>query len=836
MASGQPTPEDCAMQVLCLRVSGTVQGVGFRPFVYSLATAHGLSGFVRNSGGLVDIVLQGRSVAIDVFLAELKSKAPPLAVIDQIQVLPDAAEMLAEVLPGSAGCGQAAVPPAPGRFVILPSRQAASAYQMVPPDTATCADCCRELFDPGDRRYRYPFINCTNCGPRFTIIRSLPYDRPATTMAAFPMCPACKAEYDDPANRRFHAQPNACPDCGPSLTFVSSAPNSKSCDAAAGGAASNDAETGAAREAVTCLRAGKTIALKGLGGFHLACDATCNQAVDLLRQRKHREGKPLAVMFPSLAMLKEYCAVTPEEEKILTGSRRPIVLVRSLDEPGGLPLAAGVSPGLDVVGAMLPYTPVHHILLADFAGPLVMTSGNLSEEPICIDNEEALERLEGLCDGFLFHDRLIEARYDDSVVRVVGGVERVIRRARGYAPELLRLPLAAELPVLAFGAQLKNTFCFIDGERAFLSQHIGDLDNLETEEHFLAALDKYVALFKLEAKLVTCDMHPDYLSTRLAQNYARQHNLPLVAVQHHHAHIVSCMMEHGLTEPVIGVSFDGLGWGMDGTAWGGEFLVADLGNFTRAGCFRPVPMPGGELAIKQPWRMALGYLLAAEQPGAQPGCSDAMAARFNEAMVRQFGEQAVRIIRQQIERGINAPATSSCGRLFDAVSALAGICLEASYEGEAAVLLEVCARQHGECDEEAYSFMITERQQPSGAPEEASGSGQVDFYIEPASILAGVCGDLLKGEQPGKIAWKFHATVAEIALAACVRLRLQRQINRVCLGGGVFQNAILLEQATRLLVARGFEVFTPGRVPANDGGLSLGQAVVAASVSNVQST
>ncbi|MCL0102867.1 carbamoyltransferase HypF, partial [Dehalococcoidia bacterium] len=614
-------------------VQGVVQGVGFRPFIFRLAHEHGLAGWVRNTSGEVNIEVEGEEV--ERFLADLEAKAPPLARIEQVTTT---------------------IHPPKGytEFVIKDSLPQEGEYQLVSPDIATCRECQNEILSPDDRRYRYPFTNCTNCGPRFTIIEDIPYDRASTTMRHFVMCPDCQREYDDPLNRRFHAQPNACPRCGPHLTLVDNGGNPVICDDPI--AATAD-----------LFKQGRIVAIKGLGGFLLACDATNPQTVNLLRDRKRRPGKPFAVMVPTLREAKRHCVVSPEEEILLESSQCPIVL---LEWRGDSVVSPEVAPGIEYLGIVLPYTPLHHLLLREAGLPLVMTSGNLSEEPIARDNDEALRRLSGIADYFLLHNRDIYSRYDDSVYIVEEAKPRAVRRARGYAPYPICLPFKAS-QILACGAEEKNTFCLTRENHAFLSQHVGDMENEETLEQFEKTIDLYRRLFRIHPEVVAYDMHPDYLATKYALELAeRQPDLKLVPVQHHHAHVVSCLVENGAAEPVIGVAFDGTGYGTDGTIWGGEFLIADWSGFERMGHLEYVPMPGGAAAIKKPYRMALGYLFS-------------LGIAEGVPLLSRVDPTEVQLIRQQVERKINSPLTSSVGRLFDGVAALAGVRDEINYEAQA---------------------------------------------------------------------------------------------------------------------------------------------------------
>lgn len=772
---------------LHITVSGVVQGVGFRPFVYGLALDNRLKGFVRNAGGLVEIEVQGERVDLEQFLLKLKNEPPALACIESIEV------------------SESELAFSSNDFDILESSSSILPQQkFVPADSATCQDCLREVLDKGDRRYRYPFTNCTNCGPRFTIIKGLPYDRSATTMAEFAMCEACRREYNDPLDRRFHAQPNACPLCGPTLTFRSSVARDQ-------GVAGNEAALAATVEA---LRSGAIIAIKGLGGFHLCCDAQNDQAVAKLRKRKMRAAKPFAVMMPDVQSVRQYCLLSKEECDWLEDRSRPIVLLRTnlgTNSCANPSLSQNIAPHNNYLGVMLPYTPLHHILLRDFAAPLVATSGNMSEEPIAISNEEALTRLGQIADGFLLHDRNIESCYDDSVTRIFLSEKMILRRSRGLAPIPLNLPYKAEGCVLACGGQLKNTFCLVSGDKAYVSQHIGDLENLETYENFTRALANYQSLFALTPSLVAHDRHPDYLSTTFAEQYAKERHLPCLAVQHHHAHIVSCMVENGLRETVIGVAFDGLGYGEDETLWGGEFLLANYRAFERQYHFKAVPMPGGTLAIKEPWRMALSYIYS-EQSDEGLGASG--FAPVVEALVAKYGSKTIDLIKSQVAKGINAPLTSSCGRLFDALSALLGVCAQASYEGQAAIELEALAQESTVSDQflfdNTYPIVMSTAQ-----------------TIDPYCILLAAYRDFQAGTSASLVAAKFHATIAQTVLNVCQKIRQDKDIGKVCLSGGVFQNVVLLRMVKALLERANFQVYSQKQLPANDGGLSLGQATIA---------
>jgi hydrogenase maturation protein HypF len=748
-----------------ISVRGVVQGVGFRPFIYRLARGHNLKGWVRNTSGNVEIEVEGDGETVDSFLSDLKTEAPPMASIENVEVA---------FYPTKGYTG----------FQIKPSLSREGQYQLVSPDIATCEDCKAEIFSPDDRRSRYPFTNCTNCGPRFTIIEDIPYDRPKTTMRQFQMCPQCQCEYDDPLDRRFHAQPNACSQCGPSLELV---------DGDGKPVKSKDV----IKKASDLLKEGKILAVKGLGGFQLACDATSEVAVNTLRARKRRPSKPLAVMIATLEDIEKRCLVSDEERKLLESPQCPIVLLRWKH---GSDISPAVAPNLKYLGVMLPYTPLHHLLLKETGLPLVMTSGNLSEEPIAKDNDEALARLKGIADYFLLHNRGIYARYDDSVC-MVEGTPQVIRRARGYAPYPIFLPFKSK-QVLACGAELKNTFCLTKDEHAFLSQHIGDMENEETLEHFENTIGLYKKLFRVEPEIIACDMHPEYLATKYAIETGAKAGLKIVPVQHHHAHIVSCLAENKVEGPVIGVAFDGTGYGTDGTIWGGEFLLAAWENFRRVGHLEYVPLVGGEAAIKKPYRMALSYLYTLLGEDFNP--EGLPLSRLNPAEIE--------IIKQQLKRGINSPLTSSAGRLFDAVSALAGVRGEIDYEAQAAIELEMVAPD-GVDEPESYPFSIVGE----------GGTGVVKLR----ELLSAVVRDVRNQTPVPVVSLKFHNTMAEIIAEMCKLVAKERGINQVALSGGAFQNRLLLKLATVALQREGFEVLTHHLVPANDGGISLGQAVVA---------
>jgi len=744
-----------------LRVAGVVQGVGFRPHVYNLARRLGLAGFVLNDGAGVVVELEGPPAAIDEFVTQLQAAPPPRARLDAVEE-----EELA--------------PAGEDTFVIKESVPG-EAQTLVSPDLATCGDCLDELLEPADRRYRYPFINCTNCGPRFTIIRGVPYDRPKTTMASFEMCPACRAEYDDPGNRRFHAQPNACAACGPRLALWDAEGNPLDADDPLG-------------EAKQLLFDGCVVAVKGLGGYHLACDATSAEAVEKLRSRKYREDKPFAVMARDVAVARRYCEMSDDELELLTSEKRPIVLLRKR-EPCHLPDA--IAPQNRYLGVMLPYTPLHHLLFDDDVEILVMTSGNRADEPIAYRDDKVVEHLAGIADYYLTHDRAIGRRVDDSVTRVFRGREYAVRRSRGYVPLPLELGRTYKTSVLAVGAELKNTFCMTKGSQAFVSHHVGDLENVATLEAFEEGIAHFREMFDVEPAAVARDLHPDYLASR----YAVASGLPEVVVQHHHGHVASVLADAGYYEgKVIGVAFDGAGLGDDGAVWGGEFLVADLAGYERAAHLRYVPLPGGDAAAREPWRMALAWLR--ELYG-----DDAL--RRPLPFLDDIPEGRREMVLEAAAKGVNAPPTSSMGRLFDAVAALAGIRNFVNYEGQAALEFE----QQVACEEDgAYEFSYDD-----GKP----------LVIDAAPVIEAVVADVRAGTAPGAIAARFHNAVAAMAADVASRLRDEYGLSAVALGGGCFQNITLLRKLVPTLEGAGFDVLIHERVPTNDGGLSLGQAAAA---------
>jgi len=760
-------------------VHGIVQGVGFRPFIYQLAHRYNLKGYVTNTSHGVDIDVEGESPSIDSFLKAIRSESPPLANITALEKSEHP----------RAGYSD---------FSIHKSQASEGRSTLISPDICVCDDCLAELLDIKNRRYGYPFINCTNCGPRYTIIEDIPYDRPKTSMKSFPMCPECEAEYHDPLNRRFHAQPNACWTCGPRVTLYDANKNRVVCK-------------DPVIQAANLLRQGKILAIKGLGGFHLVVDATIDEAVHTLRQRKHREEKPLALMSPDVETIETYARVNSYESKVLASPQRPIVLLKKRPRPA---ISAGVAPHNKYLGVMLPYTPLHYLLLKQGFVALVMTSGNLSEEPIAIGNDEAFRRLGHIADYFLMHDRDIYMRCDDSVVRVSRGKAHPVRRARGYVPvpiilkenmschRQVRTPRRifdqGEPEIMACGAELKNTICLTKGQNTFLSQHIGDLENLETLESFTEVIGHLKRILEITPRIIAYDLHPEYLSTKYA---LAQNDLTKYGVQHHHAHIVSCMAEHGLNEEVIGLAMDGTGYGTDGAIWGGEILIARRDSFERAGHLDYVPLPGGAAAIKEPWRMAVSYLY-------QTYGEDFLT--MDIPFVKSHDKKILSFLTAAIKKKINTPLTSSCGRLFDGVAALLCLRDKVAYEGQAAVELEMSITGHGVA---AYDYRIEKR----------DGKWAVD--IRP--IIEQIVTDIQKETKKGLIAHKFHYTLARMFTDICIKLRSERGLTKVALSGGVSQNMTLLSRLTSLLRRNRFKVYTHRMVPANDGGISLGQAVAA---------
>jgi hydrogenase maturation protein HypF len=760
------------MERRAIVVRGIVQGVGFRPFVFNLAARLGLGGFVRNQTGTVLIEVEGEPGPLDDFLAELAHRPPPLAQIEQL-------------------AWEARPPVGQRDFRIDASAVDPSSPVFISPDVAVCPECLAEMLDPGNRRHGYPFLNCTNCGPRLTIITGSPYDRPKTTMASFPMCPACRHEYEDPRNRRFHAQPTACAVCGPSLRLLDAA-----------GEVLPTANPLA--DFAAALIAGKIGALKGLGGYHLACDARNTEAVSELRRRKHRDEKPFAVMVPDVTAAAALAEVGDEERALLGSPQAPIVLLRKR-EPCAM--AEQVAPRNPCLGVMLPYTPLHHLLMRAVGGiPLVMTSGNRSDEPIAYREDAALQ-LAGIADLFLVHDRPIHVRCDDSVTRVVDGVELPIRRSRGYAPRPIALPFACPRPLLAVGGQLKVTFALGRGPQAFLSHHLGDLDHYEAYRQFEKDVALYQELFAVSPEGLVCDLHPDYATSVYARERSAREGSRVLTVQHHHAHLASCMAEHGLNESVVGVTFDGTGLGTDGAVWGGEFLIGDYRQFRRAAHLRYVGMPGGDQAIREPWRMAAAHLL-------DTGLSLNSLARSKLPRSARILPLEIRTVEKMVERCINTPLTSSAGRLFDAVAALAGVRDRVHYEGQAAIELEGLAS--GVAPDGTYPFEV-----PAASP----------LVIDTQPLVRAVAEDASHGVGVALIARRFHSTLVELIAVVCARLRGETGIDAVVLSGGVFFNALLTHEACDRLRHDGFRVYRHRLVPPGDGGLSLGQLAVAVSLS-----
>ncbi|MBU2603889.1 MAG: carbamoyltransferase HypF [Actinobacteria bacterium] len=824
-----------------ISVRGAVQGVGFRPFVHALATTLGLSGRVWNTSEGVEIEVAGPADRVGAFEQRLTDDAPPLALVESV---------VATATPAGSWCG----------FSIAPSTGQAGSATLVTADAATCADCLDELFDPDDRRFRYPFINCTSCGPRFTITKSVPYDRPATTMAGFTMCALCSAEYEDPTNRRFHAQPNACPTCGPTLAYyhrpdrlpdhlaVAQGPSATRAVAQAPRWRAEDALTRAVAE----LERGGIVAVKGLGGYHLACDATREGSVATLRARKHRDEKPFAVMVDSLEAAEQLCVVSPEEAALLTSTRRPVVLLEQRDVPPAPPdvppappdvppappdvrdtrptvrLAPSVAPGVTTYGLFLPYTPLHHLLAQEVGVPLVMTSGNLSDEPIAYDDEDAHRRLGPLADGFLSHDRPIHIRTDDSVARVFRGEPYLLRRARGWAPLPVRFN-GSDTSILAVGGHLKNTFAITRGSRAFVSHHIGDLENLQTLRSLEEAVAHFQGLFGLEPALVAHDLHPDYLSSRFARDFAAEHGLPLLAIRHHEAHIASVLADAGHEGPVVGLALDGAGYGADGTIWGGEVFVGAAGSLKRVGHLDHLPLPGGDAAVREPWRLAIVLLDACgrEPDASLPGGGDLL-------------ERPWELVLQAARAGLNTPLTSSAGRLFDAISALLGIRHEVSYEGQAAIMLETAARRwfsrnglpepdrrprwlH---DDGAGWITAAAAHAAPDSPDWDSDAPMTLLPLQPyaRALLADVAG----GRSREETAAAFHHALAWVFALVAERTAADHSLDTVALSGGVFQNILFADLLATRLEHTGLRVLRHRNVPTNDGGICLGQAETAA--------
>ncbi len=746
-------------------IKGIVQGVGFRPFIHKLVKNYNLSGWVLNSNLGVEMDIEGKTEELNNFINDIKKKLPPLARIEKIEV---------NQLPSMGYKG----------FYIKKSIvKEEDGFVLVPSDIGICKECLQELFDPHNRRFRYSFINCTNCGPRFSIINDIPYDREKTTMNTFIMCPQCQREYEDIEDRRYHAQPNACTDCGPQVSLYQNKKRLEVVDPL--------------EEAVKLLKKGKIGAIKGLGGFHLACDPTNNKAVARLRRLKNRKTKPFALMSPDLEKINQYCEVKKKEEEWLINHARPIVLLKKKKNNLISPL---VAPNNSCLGVMLPYTPLHYVLLKDNFTALIMTSGNIADQPIIGDNQEALEKLDGVADFFLLYNRDIFNRCDDSVLKIINGDNVFFRRSRGYVPHSIILDFKLK-EVLALGGELKNTISFSKENYVFLSQYLGDLKSLETLNFLKESIVSLKKMFRINPEIIACDLHPDYLSTKYAEEIGVKGGIKLVKVQHHHAHIVSCMAENNIKEKVIGVAYDGTGYGDDGNIWGGEFLLCDLKEYIRVGHLKYYHLPGGDKAIMEPWRMAFSYLYFIYGPRAK---------KIDIDFIRRMDYDKLSIIEKMINKNINSPLTSSCGRLFDAVSSLIGIRDEISYEGQAAMELEsFCASGI----KKRYNFCICKE----GA----------EFIIDPQEIFIDIIKDLKKGIDKKLMAAKFHNTVAEFTLNLCGKIREDTGINKISLSGGVFQNRYLTEKIIFLLEKDDFQVYIQRKVPPNDGGISLGQAVVA---------
>ncbi len=767
-------------------INGIVQGVGFRPFIYNLAIRYDLKGWVKNTSGGVVIEICGPKDDLDEFISSVISEAPPLSKIESLDY-------------------ESISPDGYGTFQIHHSQVVEGAFQPISPDVSICDDCLRELFKPDDFRYMYPFINCTNCGPRFTIIKDIPYDRPQTTMAGFKLCETCEQEYHDPTDRRFHAQPVACPQCGPEIWLEYSSQSNP---------AKKESGDKALLLSQSLLADGKIGAIKGLGGFHLACDAENPAAIETLRSRKNRPDKPLAVMMSYLDTVRKFCNLSKEEENILTSRQRPILL---LDRSSRSKLPDSIAPGQNTIGVMLPYTPLHYLLFSENGryaeapfSVLVMTSANFSGNPILTRNEEVREKLVSIADFYLLHDRDIHIHCDDTVAQVPEPTADVlnqiypIRRSRGYAPGPIPSPLPGK-SILAGGAELKNTFCLTKDNYAFISQHIGDLKNYETLTAYQESISHFESLFRIQPELLVYDLHPDYLSTRYIIQRGEKENLPVLPVQHHHAHIAACLADNNSPgdEPVIGLAFDGVGYGDDGNIWGGEILVADYLSYTRAGHLAYFPLPGGDLAVREPWRTAVSLLKTAQLPLDTDQSPVAYAHSLPESLP---GVSALEVIEGQLRTGTNSPLTSSLGRLFDGVASLIGICHKISYEGQAAIELEALVEPN---ERGHYTLTITE-----------------DQIFQPGSMIAEILDDYNQGCEIPIISARFHNTLAELALEMAIRLRRIHQLEQVALSGGVWQNMILLKKSYNKLEKAGFKVLIHRQVPANDGGLALGQAVI----------
>ena len=739
-----------------INVQGIVQGVGFRPFIYNLALSIKITGFVANTPEGVIIEAEGAIKQIDNFIKNIKFNAPPLSLITDISSSEINTKHSRE-------------------FIIKKSQSNKSVATLISPDIAVCQDCLNELFNQSDRRYRYPFINCTNCGPRYTIVDNIPYDRPCTSMKIFKMCPDCQAEYDDPTNRRFHAQPNACPKCGPQVQLFDSNHNLQDVDNA----------IVVTREK---LKEGKIVAIKGLGGFHLAVDATNNDMVQKLRKLKGRDEKPFALMVRDLKTAHQYCMISSEEEQSLQSHRAPIILLKKLSN---CQIAESVAPGNDYLGIMLPYTPLHHVLFEDLDTPLIMTSANYSEEPICIENDEAFKRLENIADYFLIHNRDIYLRSDDSVAIYLSNKLQYLRRSRGIVPQPVFIKSTGP-SVLAVGGELKNTVCLLKDDKAFISQHIGDLENIEAYNFFKMTIDHLQRIFEVKPELIVHDMHQQYFSTQWAKE---QLDIKTIAVQHHHTHLAACMAENQLTEPVIGIIMDGTGYGTDGTIWGGEILIGGYSNFDRFAHFEQLPLPGGDAAIKSPWRTAISYLYKT----------------FDSSIPNLpfIDNLDIDPIIEMIDKNINSPLTSSCGRLFDAVAAMSGGRQTIRYEAQAAIEL---MQSFESIDVRPFSFEIEYKMEKRV------------ILIQP--IIRSLVRSIQNNESFSKISSRFHKTLVQIFLEIANEARNETGINQIVLSGGVFQNMVLFEHTILTLEKANFRVYTHSQVPTNDGGISLGQAMI----------
>ena len=762
------------MKGITIRVRGIVQGVGFRPWVWQLARALKLRGSVYNDAQGVLIKIWGVPEHLERFVNQMEQGAPALSRIESVECSPLGED---ERIPVD--------------FIIATSR-GGDVRTGVASDAATCSECLSEIFDPQDRRYAYPFTNCINCGPRLSIVRKIPYDRANTSMADFPMCPRCQAEYDDPANRRFHAQPNACPDCGPNIWLEDTQNNFL------------DVERGQVlQKAAELIREGRILAIKGIGGIHLACDATNESAVNELRRRKKRHHKAFALMARDLAMISRYAKVNPAAAMSLSEPAAPVVIMNSQ----GKALASGISPGQNTLGFMLPYTPLHHLLMALLDDPIVLTSGNLSDEPQCISNAEARDKLGGIADFFLLHDRDIVTRLDDSVVRISAGQSRILRRARGYAPLPIPLPSGfnSSRKVLAMGAELKSTFCLLGEERAVLSQHLGDLENAPVLQEYRRMLEQYRQLYDFEPDFIVVDKHPNYFSTQLGRRLAEEQGLPLLAVQHHHAHMSACMAEHSLpvdSRPVLALILDGLGYGDDGSIWGGEFLLGDYREYQRVASLPPIPMPGGAMAIREPWRNTFAHLATVL------GWKQVESAHAELELIHFLKTKPLNNLRKMLDKSINSPPASSAGRLFDAVAAALNVCRErAAFEGQAAMELEALA-ETSESGAEHYSFNLNYDQ------------------LQWTNLWEGILKDLGNGTDTATIAARFHQSLAAGLVKIAAELCDQHNTETLVLGGGVFQNRLLLENMVNKLKDLDVQILIPERVPTNDGGISLGQGVI----------